>query len=159
EFGHCPPKEERMSEAAVICETSRRRLHSFRPATGNRGETADCCARPLGLASPRSSTALESGSVPELRIVGVSDDTADHGIHSYLLLIGDDSALLPEQLRRAFPAPTHRVQVASTGKVGLEHVRTCTPDVIVLDVGLPNESGLEVYQQIRGINARIPVIF
>jgi hypothetical protein len=30
-----------MSEAAVICDTSRRTLHSFRPATPTRGQTAD----------------------------------------------------------------------------------------------------------------------
>ena len=33
------------------------------------------------------------------------------------------------------------------------------PDVILLDLRLPDQSGLEVYQQIRGIDARIPVIF
>src|SRR5262249_42041545 len=79
--------------------------------------------------------------------------------NAHLLLIGEDPALMPEQLRRAFPAPSHRVQVVRTGKVGLEHIRTCSPDVIVLDLCLPDQCGLEVYQQIRGINARIPVIF
>ena len=33
------------------------------------------------------------------------------------------------------------------------------PDVILLDLRLPDQSGLEVYQQIRSIDARIPVIF
>jgi two-component system nitrogen regulation response regulator GlnG len=76
-----------------------------------------------------------------------------------LLLIGDESDLLPEHLHRAFPAPTHRVRVVSSGTVGLEHVRTSSPDVIVLDWGLSNEDGLEIYQQIRSINPRVPVIF
>jgi two-component system nitrogen regulation response regulator GlnG len=65
---------------------------------------------------------------------------------------------MPEQLRPALPGPT-RVQVAGTGRVGLEHVRADSPDVIVLDLGLPDQSGLEVYRQIRGINAHVPVIF
>ena len=34
-----------------------------------------------------------------------------------------------------------------------------TPDVILLDLGLPDQSGLEVYQQIRRIDEGIPVIF
>jgi two-component system nitrogen regulation response regulator GlnG len=93
-----------------------------------------------------------------LRILEVSNDRADQGITAHLLLIGDDPALMPEQLRREFPAPSHRVQVASTGRVGLEHIRTRSPDVIVLDLCLPDQCGLEVYQQIRCINARIPVI-
>jgi two-component system nitrogen regulation response regulator GlnG len=33
------------------------------------------------------------------------------------------------------------------------------PDVILLDLGLPDQSGLDVNQQIRQIDARIPVIF
>jgi two-component system nitrogen regulation response regulator GlnG len=76
-----------------------------------------------------------------------------------LLLIGDDPALVPEPLRQAFPAPTYRVQVAGTASVGVEHVRTASPDVIVLDLDLPDQSGLEVYQQIRRLDGRIPVIF
>jgi two-component system nitrogen regulation response regulator GlnG len=63
-----------------------------------------------------------------------------------------------EQVRRAFPAPAHRVQVAGTIDTGLEHVRTGLPDVIVLDLGLRDQSGLEGYQQIRRINADVPVI-
>src|SRR5262249_15594808 len=37
--------------------------------------------------------------------------------------------------------------------------RSRPPDVILLDLRLPDQSGLEVYQQIRRIDARIPVIF
>ena len=76
-----------------------------------------------------------------------------------LLLIDDDPALTPGQLRQAFPAPAHRVEVAGTGAAGLERVRAQPPDVILLDLRLPDQSGLEVYQQIRAIDARIPVIF
>ena len=78
---------------------------------------------------------------------------------AHLLLIDDDPALIPEQVRQAFPAPAHRVEVAGTGAEGLERVRAGPPDVILLDLRLPDQSGLEVYQQIRRIDARIPVIF
>src|SRR6476660_5283858 len=62
-------------------------------------------------------------------------------------------------MRRAFPAPAHRVEVAGTGAEGLKLVGAGHPDVILLDLGLPDQSGLEVYQQIRKVDARIPVIF
>src|SRR5207253_1868919 len=75
-----------------------------------------------------------------------------------LLLISDDPGLLPEQLRRAFPAPTHRVEVTNTAGAGLEHIRTESPNVIILDLGLSDPSGLEVYQEIRCIDTRVPVI-
>ncbi len=76
-----------------------------------------------------------------------------------LLLIDDDPDLIAEQMRQAFPAPRHRVEVAATGAEGLERVRAEPPDVILLDLRLPDQSGLQIYQQIRQIDARIPVIF
>src|SRR6266699_3773450 len=78
---------------------------------------------------------------------------------AHLLLIDDDAALIPEQVRQAFPAPRYRVEAAGTGAEGLERVGASPPDVILLDLRLPDQSGLDVYQQIRKIDARIPVIF
>jgi two-component system nitrogen regulation response regulator GlnG len=78
---------------------------------------------------------------------------------AHLLLIDDDPALVKEQVLQAFPAPAHELQVASSGARGIESLRADLPDVILLDLRLPDQSGLEVYQQIRRIDARIPVIF
>src|SRR5262245_19022812 len=78
---------------------------------------------------------------------------------SHLLLIDDDPALTPGQLRQAFPAPAHRVDVATAGAEGLERIGAGPPDVVLLDLLLPDQSGLDVYQQIRCLDARIPVIF
>jgi len=76
-----------------------------------------------------------------------------------VLLIDDDPALVPEQVRQAFPAPKFQVQVASTGSAGLKLVGGADPDVILLDLHLPDQSGLEVYEKVRQIDTRIPVIF
>ena len=78
---------------------------------------------------------------------------------AHLLLIDDDPALIPKLVRQVFPGPAHRVEVAGTGAEGLERVSAMPPDVILLDLRLPDQSGLDVYQQIRRIDARIPVIF
>ena len=78
---------------------------------------------------------------------------------AHILLIDDEPALIPKQVRQAFPAPTHRVEVAYTGAEGLARVRADPPDIILLDMRLPDQSGLEVYQKIRRLDARIPVIF
>ena len=78
---------------------------------------------------------------------------------AHLLLIDADSVLIPKQVRQAFPAPSHRIEVAGTGSAGLEHVRMCPPDVILLALRLPDQSGLDVYRQIRRMGVRTPVIF
>ncbi len=76
-----------------------------------------------------------------------------------VLLIDDDPALLPEQVRQTFPEPAHRVTVVANGADGVEQVRSHPPDVILLDLRLPDGSGLDVFERIRAIDARIPVIF
>ncbi len=80
-------------------------------------------------------------------------------IMAHLLLIDDDRTSSLEQVRQAFPAPSHRVDIAGTGTAGLEHVRMRRPDVILLALHLPDQSGLEVYAKIRRMGVRNPVIF
>src|SRR6202008_5123193 len=72
-----------------------------------------------------------------------------------LLLIDDDPVLIPEQIRHAFPSPSHQVDVAVTGAAGLEIVASSPPDIILLDLHLPDQSGLDVFRQVRLIDARI----
>jgi two-component system nitrogen regulation response regulator GlnG len=89
----------------------------------------------------------------------VLTDIESEQIMAHLLLIDDDPGLIPEQVHQAFPAPSHRVDVVATGTAGLQYVRTSPPDVILLDLRLPDQTGLEVFHGIREIDARIPVIF
>src|SRR6476661_9022411 len=76
-----------------------------------------------------------------------------------LLLIDDDPDLLRDRVSHVFPAPAHRVEIARTGAEGLERIAAACPDVILLDLRLPDQSGLDVLRQLRQIDARIPVVF
>jgi DNA-binding NtrC family response regulator len=76
-----------------------------------------------------------------------------------VLLIDDDPALVEEQVRHTFRAPDYVVIVARDGAAGIEVVRSGVPDVVLLDIRLPDRSGLDVYEEIRTFDARIPVIF
>jgi hypothetical protein len=72
------------------------------------------------------------------------------------LLLGDDPGGLAELLRRAFPRPEYRVQVAGSGPGGPAHAFTQSYDAIVLDLGPSEPSGPETYRQIRRIDPRPP---
>ncbi len=78
---------------------------------------------------------------------------------AHVLLIDDDPHFIAEQVRQAFPPPAHTVGVARSGAEGVASVRSSSPDVVLLDVRLPDRSGLEVYEEIRCLDARLPVIF
>src|SRR5262245_46279267 len=75
-----------------------------------------------------------------------------------LLLIDDDPDLLRDRVSHVFPAPAHRVEIAQTAAEGLERVAAACPDVILLDLRLPDRSGLDILRQLRRIDARIPVV-
>jgi DNA-binding NtrC family response regulator len=76
---------------------------------------------------------------------------------AHLLLIDDDTVIVAEQVQQAFRAD--RVEVAASGALGLELVRQAPPDVILLDLRLPDASGIDIYRALRAIDARVPVIF
>src|ERR1700720_4824449 len=76
---------------------------------------------------------------------------------AHLLLIDDDPDLLRDRVRHVLPAPAHRVEIAQTGAEGLERVAAACPDVILLDLRLPDQSGLDILRQLRRFDARIPV--
>lgn len=75
-----------------------------------------------------------------------------------LLLIDDDPDLLSDRVRHVFPAPAHRVEIAQTGAEGLERIAAACPDVVLLDLRLPDQSGLDILRQLRQVDARIPVV-
>jgi nitrogen regulation protein NR(I) len=75
-----------------------------------------------------------------------------------ILVIDDESSIL-HAFRRAFADPEDTLETASDGSEGLELVARRRPDVVVLDLNLPDMSGMEVFRRIRALDARIPVIF
>lgn len=76
------------------------------------------------------------------------------------ILIVEDDDDIASLLRRGFESEGHEVQLAATGREGLELGQKKAFDIIILDIMLPELSGLEVCQGIRsgGPNAATPII-
>lgn len=73
-----------------------------------------------------------------------------------VLVIDDDRAIL-HSLRAALSAKRHDVSLAVSGEEGLTKAALDPPDVIVLDLGLPDCDGLEVCRRLRQWTT-VPVI-
>ena len=69
----------------------------------------------------------------------------------------EDEGEIRRFLRSTLGANGMELVEAETGKAGLQKITTMTPDVILLDLGLPDMDGMEVLRQVREWG-RTPVI-
>src|SRR5437763_4226513 len=74
------------------------------------------------------------------------------------LLVIDDEPSIQYAFRQNFREPAYKVLTASPAAEGLEQIRKQRPDAVILDVHLPDATGLQTYEQIRLIDARIPIL-
>jgi PleD family two-component response regulator len=79
----------------------------------------------------------------------------------HTLLIVEDDRDTSEMLRVYFEAQGYRVVTAAGGREAIEKCRQLTPDLILLDVRLPDIDGFEVGQRLQDDirTSRLPVIF
>ncbi len=74
------------------------------------------------------------------------------------LLVIDDEPAIRHAFQKAFRADDVAVRTATTAADGLAAVARDRPDVVVLDIHLPDATGLDTFRRVRAIDARIPVI-
>jgi nitrogen regulation protein NR(I) len=74
------------------------------------------------------------------------------------LLIVDDEKNVLYALERGLRAEGLRIITAQTGKAGINLVEREKPDAVLLDVRLPDLSGLDVLKELRRIDPKLPVI-
>lgn len=74
------------------------------------------------------------------------------------LLVVDDEPNVLFSLQESLKSDTLEVLTARTAKEGIELVQRQKPDAVILDVRLPDMPGLDAFDRIRRIDARLPVI-
>ena len=75
---------------------------------------------------------------------------------SRILVVEDDPQLL-RAMRITLHARGHEVIAAATGRKALSEAAAARPDLVVLDLGLPDLDGIEVIQGLRGWTG-VPII-
>jgi len=73
------------------------------------------------------------------------------------ILVVDDERKICDLLKVYLEKDGFEVLIAADGKTALEYARHAMPDLIVLDLNLPEINGLEVCKTIRG-HSNIPII-
>lgn len=74
------------------------------------------------------------------------------------LLVIDDEPSIQHAFTRAFRDTDVQVSLAANAAEAMTRFCEVAPDVVVLDVHLPDATGLETYLQLRELDARVPVI-
>ncbi|KLU07521.1 Response regulator of zinc sigma-54-dependent two-component system [Rhodopirellula islandica] len=75
------------------------------------------------------------------------------------LLVIDDEPSICKAFERAFSSDTISVLTAKDGAEGERLFTDAKPDVVVIDLSLPDVSGLELFKRLRELDARVPFIF
>jgi two-component system KDP operon response regulator KdpE len=74
-----------------------------------------------------------------------------------LVLVIEDDAAMRRFLRASLVAAGYRVAEAETGDAGLKQAPLQPPDVVLLDLGLPDMDGLEVIRNLRTWS-QVPIV-
>ena len=85
-----------------------------------------------------------------------AEDGAEHAAGPAVVLI-EDEPQIRRFLRAALVNQGYRLFEAATGEAGLVEAATRQPDIVILDLGLPDVDGLEVIRRLREWTA-IPII-
>jgi two-component system OmpR family response regulator len=75
------------------------------------------------------------------------------------ILIVDDEPHITELVSTALRYEGFETEVAEDGRTALQRVAECNPDLIVLDVMLPDLDGFAVQRRLRAINLQAPIVF
>jgi signal transduction histidine kinase len=81
------------------------------------------------------------------------DAPFEHSIHPHRVLVADDNRDAAESLAEVLRMEGHEVTLAFDGETALQEFRRVTPEIALLDIGMPRMSGNEVARAIRSSSA------
>jgi DNA-binding response OmpR family regulator len=74
------------------------------------------------------------------------------------ILVIDDDPAVTSLLKRGLSYEGFVVDTASTGQEGLAKTREHPSDLVILDVMMPNLSGLDVLHRLRAADKQLPIL-
>lgn len=83
-------------------------------------------------------------------------------MHMSKILVADDCRTIRAVVRRALSAAGYDVTLAADGREAVQFARRDRPDLVILDIQMPEMDGYSACEAILGLderNSRLPVIF
>lgn len=74
------------------------------------------------------------------------------------ILLIDDELLVLEMMRITLSEAGHTITVAANGKEGLRLVESLRPDLVITDIVMPEQEGIETIRAIRKTDKTTPII-
>lgn len=74
------------------------------------------------------------------------------------ILVIDDDALVQKTLGAVLECAGHAVHFAEDGREGVQKMRILDPDLIITDIIMPNQEGIETIIAIRKSSTTVPII-
>lgn len=74
------------------------------------------------------------------------------------IVVIDDEAVLGRQISRSLVGAGHEVTLAETGAEGMQSIREHHPDLVLLDLRLPDTTGLDLLGQLSDEEPDLPVV-
>ncbi|WP_234379501.1 response regulator transcription factor [Streptomyces caniscabiei] len=103
--------------------------------------------------------ASSASSLPSAYRANAANASATSATSAARLLVVDDEEGIRSMLTMALEFLGHQVTAAATGRQALQAVTRHDPDLILLDVNLPDLSGFEVCRTLRDRGNTVPVLF
>jgi DNA-binding NtrC family response regulator len=74
------------------------------------------------------------------------------------ILIIDDDLEICDMLKTFFESLGHEAKTVSIGSDALKQVVMIEPDVVFLDIRLPDKDGIDLLKEIKEVNKMLPVV-
>lgn len=74
------------------------------------------------------------------------------------ILLVDDEESIHLLYREEFEEEGYEIHSALRGEDALEKLKIIAPDLVILDINMPDMNGIEVLRRMKEINAKLPII-
>jgi CheY-like chemotaxis protein len=88
-----------------------------------------------------------------------TDSRSSHDCVVPLVLIVDDNPAFCESARALLEREGYQVAEAASGRAGIERARQLDPDLVLLDIQLPDLDGFEVAERLTDLHPPPSIVF